>query len=142
MGCLCLFGMALAQLKIIVIGKLLTRPNGADRLDENVVFFVYGLTVGRTGVIDPTGRIPIPCGVDDDLIIDGKEHGVRGIFLFLTEKLIRLLVGDARAGVLDDDGTLRDGSERKHTLAVNAGSSNQKAPAFFSLQTRHKVLRF
>ena len=67
-----LLGVALADLQIVIVGKLFSGPDIAPRVDENPMAFFIDLALGRTGVIDPARRVAASRRVDDQAVVDGK----------------------------------------------------------------------
>ena len=112
--------MGLAELQIIIVGKLFPGPNVTPGVDENAVIFIFDLTVGHAGMIDPARRIAAPGSVNDDFISDFEQHGMRRVRLRFGIARVGFFVRDALTGVFDDAGFFWNKSERKYTTAMNS----------------------
>ena len=106
--------------EVVVVGEFFSRSDVAQGDDPDVFVKLVSLAVGIAAVIDER-RDAIP--VDDVFALaDAEEIGVRPLGI----ELVGLFLGEARTGVLDDVGTLRDGHRRIATGAMDTGLADQQ----------------
>jgi len=91
----------LAELQIIIVGKFFAGADVPAGFYEDARVFVLDFAVRRAGMVDPTGGIAAPGGIDDDLIINRRQHGVGRTGVLFGIARVRLLVRDALARVFD-----------------------------------------
>ena len=82
----------LAELEIVVVGKLIAPMDIATAFYEDTFVFIDDLTIGRAGMINPTRRVAPPGCINDDLIVDFEEHGVRRVLMHFRITIIRFLL--------------------------------------------------
>ena len=124
MGAFCRAGMRLAQLQIVVVGQFLSWTDVTPSIDKNPGALFLDLTIGQARVIDPTGGVTAPRGVDHQLIIEREEHRVRRMLMQISVSTVRLIVGDQLAFVFDNARSSWNPDERENAAAVNGGVSN------------------
>src|SRR5690242_959736 len=99
-------GMLLADLQIVIVGKLFPRRDIAARLDEDSMTLLLDLAIRRTRMIDPACRVSSARGVDDQAVVDGKQHRVWRMRLDPAIAPIRLVISNQRTFVLNDARSL------------------------------------
>ena len=82
----------LAELEIVVVGKLIAPMDIATAFYEDSFVFIDDFTIGRAGMVNPTRRVAPPGCINDDLIVDFEEHGVRRILVHFRVTIIRFLL--------------------------------------------------
>ena len=70
-------GMLLSDLQIVVVSELFPRRDIAARLDEDSMMLLLDLAIRRARMIDPASRVSFASRVDDQAVVDGKQHRVR-----------------------------------------------------------------
>ena len=68
--------------------------------------------------------LPFAAGIDDDLGIDREQERVLSFVLLVRVALVRLLVADPIAEILDHGRTLADPAQREHAVAVHGGMTD------------------
>jgi hypothetical protein len=80
-------------------------------------------------VIDPTCRIAASRRIDYEIILEREEHRVGRMLMKISVSMVRLIIRDQLAFVLNDAGCLRDIDQREDAAAVNGGVSNRITPS-------------
>ena len=124
----------LTELEIVIIRQFFTRADVAAGFNKDAVVFVLDFAVRRARMVDPAGGIAAPGGIDDDLIINSKEHGVGRVRVRFGIAGVRLFVRDTLAGIFDQPGSLRNQRERKYAAAMDDGPTDPESSPGFSLR--------
>ena len=99
-------GMLLSDLQIVIVGKLFPRRDIASRLNKNSMTLLLDLAIRRTRMIDPACRVSSARGVDDQAVVDRKQHRVWRMRLDAAIAPVRLLIGDQLTFVFNDARSL------------------------------------
>src|SRR5947208_2294643 len=105
-------------LNLVVVGELLARLDGADRIDEHPSGLDHRFAVRLAGMIHETRLVAVDPGVDHGVRVDGEEESVVVARPFVVVAAIRLWVRYTLAAVLDDAPAARDARRREHPQAV------------------------
>ncbi len=129
--------MPLRQLDVVVVQQLFTRPDGLDRLDEDLITLAHRLAIRRARMIEPPRRIATGVGVDHMFVIDLEQKGVVLSWAFIVVG-VAAIDGRPRndfALVLDQARSFWYRLQGKPALAVNAGSPDDKEPSGWFFQS-------
>ncbi len=89
-------------------------------MDVNPPLCFLRLAIRFARVIDPTRVITVITTIDQSATFQAKEKGMVRIVGVETKSLIRLLLADALATVLNNPGTCRNFSCSEDPIAMNA----------------------
>ena len=114
-------GFVVGVVEVVLVDELFAGGDVADGFDPDAAVVLFGLAVGRAGVIDEHGGGE---AVDDVFgAVDGEEIG---------DGLVGVAVvgegfGDPGAVVLEDAAAARDGVESGDAGGVDGGGADEKA---------------
>ena len=109
----------LAELEIVIVGELIARTYIATALYEDAFVFIDDLAIGRARMIDPTRRVALLGGINNDLLVNLEKHGVRRILMRFGIAFVGLVLRNPFAFVLDNSRMFGNVSEGKDAPAMN-----------------------
>src|ERR1700722_8612626 len=109
---------------LVVVGKLLARLNGADRLDEHAPVIDQRLAVRVAGMVDEARIVAIDAAVDHHAAIDDEQECVVVANVLVLVAPVGLAVRQPVAEVLDDARALADAAQGEDSAAMHARAAH------------------
>ena len=113
--------MILGPLVLVVVGELLSGPNGAKCVDEDSFPLDHRLTIGITRVVDEARIVASNGGIDDRLVVDDEQERVVSGHLVVVVATVGFVVADTLSRVLDDALPTANQPRRERSPALDIG---------------------